>query len=148
MLEELNVEVKVSMNYQKFFEKLEIDLDIDLVKIRQIVRKISREMRFDIVAQTKLVTAVSELTRNVLIHAKKGEIIIEEIEKAHRKGLKITLIDEGPGIPDINLAMTDGFSTTKGLGKGLSGSKKLMDEFSIQSEVGKGTEVFIVKWVN
>jgi serine/threonine-protein kinase RsbT len=94
------------------------------------------------------VTAVSELTRNVLVHAKKGEIIIEEIEKTYRKGLKITVIDEGPGIPDINLAMTDGFSSINGLGKGLSGTKKLMDEFSIQSEVGKGTEVFIVKWVN
>ncbi len=136
------------MNNQKFFEKLEIYIEIDLIKIRRAVRKISREMQFNIVAQTKLVTAVSELTRNVLVHAKKGEIIIEEIEKTYRKGLKITVIDEGPGIPDINLAMTDGFSSINGLGKGLSGTKKLMDEFSIQSEVGKGTEVFIVKWVN
>jgi len=136
------------MNNQKFFEKLEIDIEIDLIKVRQVVRKISREMQFDIVAQTKLVTAVSELTRNVLEYVGKGEVIIEEIEKAYKKGLRITVIDEGSGIPDIDLAMSGGFSTSKGLGKGLSGSKKLMDEFSIQSEVGKGTEVFIVKWVN
>lgn len=148
MLDGLKYEMKESMNNQKIFEKLEINTEIDLVKIRQAVRKISRGMQFDIVAQTKLITAVSELTRNVFLYAERGEIIIEEIENAHKRGLKIKVIDEGPGIPDINLAMTDGYSTTNRFGKGLSGTKKIMDEFSIQSKVGKGTEVFIVKWVN
>ncbi len=148
MLDGLKYEMKESMNNQKIFEKLEINTDIDLVKIRQAVRNISRGMQFDIVAQTKLITAVSELTRNVLLYAERGEITIEEIEDAHKRGLKIKVIDEGPGIPDINLAMTDGYSTTNRFGKGLSGTKKIMDEFSIQSKVGKGTEVLIVKWVN
>lgn len=135
------------MNNQRFFEKFTIDIEFDLVKIRQVVRKISKEMQFDIVAQTKLVTAVSELARNVFDYVGKGEVIVEEAGDSLKRGLKITVIDNGPGIPDIDLAMSDGFSTSKGLGKGLSGTKKLMDEFSIQSEVGKGTEVVIVKWV-
>jgi serine/threonine-protein kinase RsbT len=135
------------LNNQRFFEKFTIDIEFDLVKIRQVVRKISKEMQFDIVAQTKLVTAVSELARNVFDYVGKGEVIVEEAGDSLKRGLKITVIDNGPGIPDIDLAMSDGFSTSKGLGKGLSGTKKLMDEFSIQSEVGKGTEVVIVKWV-
>ena len=135
------------MNNQRFFEKYTIDIEFDLIKIRQVVRKISKEMKFDIVDQTKLVTAVSELARNVFDYVGKGEVIVEEAEDSFKRGLKITVIDKGPGIPDIDLAMSDGFSTKKGLGKGLSGTKKLMDEFSIQSEVGKGTEVVIVKWV-
>jgi len=135
------------MKNQKLYEKHTIGIEIDIVKVRQIVREISKKMRFDIVAQTKVVTAASELTRNVLEYAGKGEIIIEEINDSHKRGLKITVIDKGLGIPDINLAMEDGFSSGKGLGKGLSGTKKLMDKFYIQSEVGKGTEVVIVKWV-
>lgn len=135
------------MNNQRFFEKYAIDIEFDLVKIRQVVRKISKEMQFDIVAQTKLLTAVSELARNVFDYVGKGEVIVEEVGDSLKIGLKITVIDNGPGIPDIDRAMSGGFSTSKGLGKGLSGTKKLMDEFSIQSEVGKGTEVVIVKWV-
>jgi len=135
------------LNKQRFFEKYAIDIEFDLVKIRQVVRKISKEMQFDIVAQTKLLTAVSELARNVFDYVGKGEVIVEEVGDSLKIGLKITVIDNGPGIPDIDRAMSGGFSTSKGLGKGLSGTKKLMDEFSIQSEVGKGTEVVIVKWV-
>jgi len=135
------------LNNLRFFEKYTIDIEFDLVKIRQVVRKISKEMQFDIIAQTKLVTAVSELARNVFDYVGKGEVIVEEAGDSLKRGLKITVIDNGPGIPDIDLAMSGGFSTSKGLGKGLSGTKKLMDEFSIQSEVGKGTEVVIVKWV-
>jgi len=135
------------LNNQGFFKKYVIDIEFDIIKIRQVVRKISKVMQFDIVAQTKLVTAVSELARNVFDYVGKGEVIVEEAEDSFKRGLKITVIDKGPGIPDIDLAMSDGFSTKKGLGKGLSGTKKLMDEFSIQSEVGKGTEVVIVKWV-
>ncbi len=121
---------------------------MDIVKARQIIRSIALDLDFGIVNQTKLVTAVSELTRNVLLYAGKGEIKIELIEIDTKKGLRITVIDEGPGIPDVDLAMTNGFSTGKGLGKGLSGTKKLMDDFSIHTEMGKGTEVVIIKWMD
>lgn len=136
------------MNNQRFFEKHTIDIEFDLIKIRQVIRKISKEMQFDIVDQTKLVTAVSELARNVFDYVGKGEVIVEEVGDSLKIGLKITVTDNGPGIPDIGVAMSGGYSTSKGLGKGLIGTKKLMDKFSIQSEVGKGTEVVIVKWVN
>jgi len=121
---------------------------MDLVKARQTVRTIAKDLNYNIVNQTKLITAVSELTRNVLVYAGKGEIIVELIETDIKKGLRITVTDEGPGIHDVDLAITDGFSTGKGLGKGLGGTKRLMDDFSIQTEVGKGTEVVIIKWMD
>ncbi len=121
---------------------------MDLVKARQAIRSIALDLDFGIVNQTKLVTAVSELTRNVLLYAGKGKITVELIEIGTKKGLRITVTDEGPGIPDVDLAITDGFSTSKGLGKGLSGTKKLMDDFSIHTEIGKGTEVVIIKWMD
>ena len=121
---------------------------MDLVKARQTIRSIALDLDFGIVNQTKLITAVSELTRNVLKYAGKGKINIELIEIGTKKGLRITVTDEGPGIPDVDLAITDGFSTSKGLGKGLSGTKKLMDDFSIHTEVGKGTEIVIIKWTD
>ncbi len=121
---------------------------MDLVKARQAIRAIALELDYGIVNQTKLVTAVSELTRNVLLYAGKGEINIELIEIGTKKGLRITVTDKGPGIPDVDLAITDGFSTSRGLGKGLSGTKKLMDDFSIHTKIGKGTEVVIIKWMD
>ena len=136
------------MSRQKILQNIQIENNMDLVKARQAVRTLALDLDYGIVNQTKLVTAVSELTRNVLLYAGKGEINIELIESGTKKGLKITVTDEGPGIPDIDLAVTDGYSTSKGLGKGLSGTKKLMDDFSIQTEVGKGTEVVIIKWMD
>ncbi len=136
------------MRRQKILQNIHIENNMDLVTARQSVRTIAKNLNFNIVNRTKLITAVSELTRNVLVYAGKGEIIIELIETDIKKGLRITVTDEGPGIPDVDLATTDGFSTSKGLGKGLSGTKKLMDEFFIQTEVGKGTEVVIIKWVD
>jgi len=136
------------MRRQEILQNIKIENNMDLVKARQTIRTIAKDLNYSIVNQTKLITAVSELTRNVLVYAGKGEIIVELIETATQKGLKITVIDEGPGIPDVDLAITDGYSTSKGLGKGLSGTKKLMDDFSIQTEVGKGTEVNIIKWVD
>jgi len=136
------------MRRLKILQTVQIENNMDLVKARQTIRAIALELDYGIVNQTKLVTAVSELTRNVLLYAGKGEINIELIEAGTKKGLRITVTDEGPGIPDIDLALTDGFSTSKGLGKGLSGAKKLMDDFSIQTEIGKGTEVVIVKWTD
>ena len=93
-----------------------------------------------------LSTAVSELAMNIFLHAVKGEVILEEITKPDRKGIKVTARDIGPGIEDLSLAMSDNYSTGGGLGVGLSGSKRLMDEFSIDSEAGRGTEVVAVKW--
>jgi len=134
------------MRRQKIIQNVQIENNMDLVKARQTIRTIALDLNYGIVNQTKLVTAVSELTRNVLLYARKGEIKIELIETGTKKGLRITVTDEGPGIPDVDLAVTDGFSTSRGLGKGLSGTKKLMDDFSIQTKVGKGTEVVIIKW--
>ena len=136
------------MRRQKILQNIQIENNMDLVKARQAIRNVALDLNYGIVNQTKLVTAVSELTRNVLLYARKGEIKIELIETGTKKGLRITVTDEGPGIPDVDLAITDGFSTSKGLGKGLSGTKKLMDDFSIQTEVGKGTEVVIIKWMD
>jgi len=136
------------MRRQKILQNIQIENNMDLVKARQTIRNIALDLDYGIVNQTKLVTAVSELTRNVLLYAGKGEIKIELIETGTKKGLRITVTDEGPGIPDVDLAITGGFSTSKGLGKGLSGTKKLMDDFSIQTEVGKGTEVVIIKWMD
>jgi len=136
------------MSRQEILQNIQIENNIDLVKARQVVRTIAKDLNFNIVNQTKLITAVSELTRNVLIYSGKGKIVIELLETDINKGLRITVTDDGPGIPDIDLAITDGYSTSKGLGKGLSGTKRLMDDFSIQSEVGKGTEVVIIKWMD
>ena len=136
------------MSRQEILQNIQIENNIDLVKARQVVRAIAKDLNFNIVNQTKLITAVSELTRNVLIYSGKGKIVIELLETDINKGLRITVTDDGPGIPDIDLAITDGYSTSKGLGKGLSGTKRLMDDFSIQSVVGKGTEVVIIKWLD
>ncbi len=136
------------MSRQEILQNIQIENNIDLVKARQVVRTVAKDLNFNIVNQTKLITAVSELTRNVLIYSGKGKIVIELLETDIKKGLRITVTDDGPGIPDIDLAITDGYSTSKGLGKGLSGTKRLMDDFSIQSEVGKGTEVVIIKWMD
>lgn len=136
------------MRRLKILQTVQIENNMDLVKARQTIRSIALDLDFGIVNQTKLVTAVSELTRNVLLYAGKGEINIELIEAGTKKGLRITVTDKGPGIPDVDLAITDGFSTSKGLGKGLSGTKKLMDDFSIHTKIGKGTEVVIIKWMD
>ncbi len=136
------------MRRLKILQTVQIENNMDLVKARQAIRAIALELDYGIVNQTKLVTAVSELTRNVLLYAGKGEINIELIEAGTKKGLRITVTDKGPGIPDVDLAITDGFSTSRGLGKGLSGTKKLMDDFSIHTEIGKGTEVVIIKWMD
>ncbi len=134
------------MRRLKILQTVKIENNMDLVKARQAIRTIALNLNYGIVNKTKLVTAVSELTRNILLYAGKGEINIELIETGTKKGLRSTITDEGPGIPDVDLAMTDGFSTSRGLGKGLSGTKRLMDDFSIHTEVGRGTEVVIIKW--
>ena len=103
-------------------------------------------MRFSLVDQTRIITAASELARNTLQHGGGGSVAIEIVENGTRRGLRLTFKDQGPGIPDLELAMKDGYTTGGGLGLGLSGSKRLVNEFTILSKVGEGTEVSITKW--
>ncbi|MFX0132901.1 MAG: anti-sigma regulatory factor [Candidatus Hodarchaeota archaeon] len=133
---------------QMMTKTLEVKKGSDLIKARQLAREFAKNLGFTIINQTKIVTAVSELIRNVLDYALEGKMIVESVIKEGKKGLIILVMDKGPGIENIELAMTDGYSTSGGLGKGLSGSKKLMDEFEIKSELGVGTEVKVTKWVN
>jgi serine/threonine-protein kinase RsbT len=118
----------------------------DVVATRQLVRKITQEMKFSLVDQTKLVTAASELSRNTLIHGHGGMLRWEVVEADARRGLRLHFEDKGPGIADINLALTDGWTTGSGMGLGLPGSKRLVNEFEIQSLPGQGTRVSITKW--
>ena len=104
------------------------------------------ELRFSLVDQTKLVTAASELARNTLDHGRGGQMCIEVVNGLSKTGLKLIFEDHGPGIPDIDAALKDGFTTGSGMGLGLGGSKRLVNEFAIESEVGKGTKVTVVRW--
>lgn len=118
----------------------------DVVLARQRVRQWAIELKFSLVDQTKLVTAASELARNALDHGKGGTMVIEELANGSKTGLRLTFQDKGPGIPDIEQALKDGFTSGSGMGLGLGGSKRLVNEFSIESEVGKGTKVTIARW--
>src|SRR6476620_6362720 len=115
----------------------------DVVLARQKVRQWATELRFTLVDQTKLVTAASELARNALDHGQGGQMTIEVVNGLSRTGLKLIFEDNGPGIPDIEMALKDGFTTGSGMGLGLGGSKRLVNEFAIESEVGKGTRITI-----
>ena len=119
----------------------------DVVRVRQLVRTAAAETGLSLVDQTKLVTAASELARNTLVHGGGGLARIEAVKSATgRSGVKLHFNDEGPGIPDIDLALTDGWTTGGGLGLGLSGSRRLVDEFELNSKPGEGTKVIVVKW--
>ena len=127
-------------------ESLQIDSGERLVAVRQAVRAKAEELRFSLVDQTRIITAASELARNTLQYGGGGSVAIEIVENGTRRGLRLTFKDQGPGIPDLELAMKDGYTTGGGLGLGLSGSKRLVNEFTILSKVGEGTEVSITKW--
>jgi serine/threonine-protein kinase RsbT len=118
----------------------------DIVIARQTVRRLAQELGFSLVDQTKIVTATSELARNTVKHGLGGEMLWAVKIDGARKGLQLTFVDSGPGIPDIDRAMTDGYTTRGGLGMGLSGAKRLVNDFSIESTPGKGTRVQIVRW--
>lgn len=118
----------------------------DIVRARQKVRQWAAEMKFTLVDQTKLVTAASELARNALEHGKGGHMLIEKVENSHKNGLKLVFEDKGPGIKDIEAALRDGFTTGGGMGLGLGGSKRLVNDFQIESEPGKGTRITITRW--
>jgi serine/threonine-protein kinase RsbT len=118
----------------------------DIILSRQLAREMARELGFGLADQTRITTAVSELSRNIYLYAGTGRVIIKAVSSA-KKGIEIVAKDKGPGIPDIELAMQDGYSTSKALGQGLPGTKRLMDEFEIKSEVEVGTTVTIRKWL-
>jgi serine/threonine-protein kinase RsbT len=120
----------------------------DIVVARNEARRFAASVGFGLVEQTRLATVASELARNVVKYAKRGRMIAQPVESAAgRRGLRLIFEDTGPGIPDITAAMRDGFSTGRGLGKGLPGAKRLVHEFEIESEVGRGTKVSIVRWL-
>ncbi|MBU7596029.1 anti-sigma regulatory factor [Metabacillus halosaccharovorans] len=119
----------------------------DIVAARQLGRNVAKELGFGTVDQARITTAISELARNIYLYAGQGEMRIERIQDLGKKGLKIIAIDSGPGIPDIRKVMEDGFSTSGGLGAGLPGVKRLMDDFDISSSVGEGTNIQAVKWL-
>jgi serine/threonine-protein kinase RsbT len=127
-------------------ESLPIQNSGDVVLARQKVRQWATDMKFTLVDQTKLVTAASELARNTLDHGRGGKMIIEVVENLSRQGLKLVFEDQGPGIPDIQAALRDGFTTGGGMGLGLGGSKRLVSDFEIESTPGKGTRVIAVRW--
>lgn len=127
--------------------RLLIRLDVDIVTARQQGRALAVTIGFTGSDLTLIATAISELGRNMLEYAGQGEIVFTPIEKAGKKGIQVMARDQGPGIPDIALAMQDGYSTKNSLGLGLPGTKRLMDEFNLETTVGQGTTVTVKKWV-
>jgi serine/threonine-protein kinase RsbT len=126
--------------------EMRIETEDDVILVRRAVRELAQAHGFDVFASAALTTAASELTRNVWVHASKGVAILEEVANGDRRGVRVTFRDEGPGIADIPRVMAGGFSTARSMGMGLSGSRRLVDEFDLQSTVGRGTTVEIVKW--
>ncbi len=125
-----------------------IDREQDVVPYRNRVKEFAVKIGMSLVNQTKLITAASELVRNMLKYANGGVTTIEVISKGRENGIRLTFEDNGPGIPDIAQAMKDGFSTGKSLGLGLPGAKRLVSEFDIKSTLGQGTSITLIKWKN
>lgn len=127
-------------------EELKLAESMDVVHVRQTVRAWMVEKGFGLVDQTKMVTAASELARNAVDYAGGGVARLEQLVEGARVGLRITFTDHGPGIPDLELALTDGYTTGNGLGMGLGGSRRLVNEFAIESSPGQGTVVTVTRW--
>lgn len=127
--------------------RLEIKTEEDIITSRSAAKQLAGEVGFGLVDQTKIATAISELTRNIVKYANEGILHLAIIEKNRRRGVEITCEDRGPGIEDIEAALREGFSTGKGLGMGLPGARKLMDELELSSTAGKGTRVVVRKWL-
>lgn len=125
---------------------LSITSEKDVVLVRLRVREYAAQSGMGTLDQTKLMTATSELARNILLYAGKGEVTIEQVDEGARKGVKVVFKDSGPGIADVNKAMQDGYSTGKSLGMGLPGAKRLVNFFDIQSSLGHGTSITIIRW--
>ena len=127
-------------------EQLDIRSSEDVVGVRQVVRQRAVDLGFSLVDQTKIVTAASELARNTLQYGGGGHVRIDTVESLGKRGIRLTFEDKGPGIADLTLAMRDGYTTGNGLGLGLSGARRLSNEFHIDSRPGEGTIVSIVRW--
>ena len=127
-------------------ESLELRSSEDIVLVRQAVRKKAVALGFGLVDQTKVVTASSELARNMITYAGGGTVQLEVVQNDRRSGIRLVFEDQGPGIPDIALALKDGYTSGQGMGLGLGGSKRLSHEFEIHSKVGEGTRVSILRW--
>lgn len=127
-------------------EQRKVGASEDVVSIRQVVRQRAIELGFNLVDQTKIVTAASELARNTVQYGGGGLVTIEVVERPGRRGLRLVFEDKGPGIPDVQLALRDGYTTGAGLGLGLGGARRLANEFQIESQPGKGTTVTFVRW--
>ena len=127
-------------------ETLAVTSSEDLVRARQLVRTMAVEAGLKLTDQTKIVTAASELGRNMMIYGGGGVLNVEIVDEGGRSGVRLTFDDKGPGIADVQLAMTDGYTTGAGLGLGLSGSKRLCNEFELVSKVGEGTRVTVTRW--
>ncbi len=129
-------------------DSIAITREQDVVPLRNRVKEVAVKIGMGLVNQTKLITAASELVRNMLRYAGTGTVLIEVVSRGRETGVRLTFSDKGPGIADISLAMQDGYSTGKSLGLGLPGTRRLVNDFSIQSAVGQGTTVTILKWKN
>ena len=127
-------------------ETLEIRSSADVVAVRQATRTLAERVGFSLVDQTKLVTAASELARNTVIYGGGGSVRLDLVENGVRRGVRLTFEDQGPGIPDIQQALKDGFTSGQGLGLGLGGARRLVNDFSIESTPGIGTQVMIARW--
>jgi serine/threonine-protein kinase RsbT len=127
-------------------QQISITADRDVVLARQAVRVVAQECRLSLVDQTKLVTAASELARNTLIYGGGGTMSVDLVQSGLRRGVRVVFADQGPGIADLELALTDGWTSGTGMGLGLSGSRRLVDDFTLDSEPGRGTTVTITKW--
>jgi serine/threonine-protein kinase RsbT len=127
-------------------QRLPVVTDQDVVRVRQLVRTVAVEAKLSLVDQTKLVTAASELARNTLVYGGGGSVEVSRVRNEIRAGIRIVFADQGPGIADLELALTDGYTTGGGLGLGLSGARRLVDEFAIETASGEGTTITVTKW--
>lgn len=125
-----------------------VNNELDIVIARQKGREMAKEMGFGSVDQAMIATAISELTRNIITYAQNGNLFLEHVKRRDKEGILVISEDNGPGIENVDLAMQDGYSTSKSLGLGLPGVRRLMDDFTIQSKFGKGTTVFATKWIS
>lgn len=127
-------------------DNLTLKVEQDVVQARQLVRRLAQQLGFGIVDQTKIVTATSELARNAVVYGLGGSVICDCLTDGVRVGLRVQFIDQGPGIANLELAMTDGWTSGQGMGLGLSGARRLVNEFDIVSSPGNGTAVTILRW--
>lgn len=126
--------------------EMPVEVEDDVILVRRAVRDLAQARGFDAFASAAVTTATSELTRNIWVHADKGVAVIEELSTGDRYGIRVTFRDEGPGIAHVDRVLAGGFSTARSLGLGLSGSRRLVDDFRLETTVGQGTTVEIVKW--